>query len=91
MEHIVLTVQNLKCGGCAHTITQKLTALNLLEDIKVEADDDTVAFSYPSELDLDQVKKVLADIGYPVVGEANPLSAKAKSFVSCAVGRMTKN
>ncbi len=91
MEHIVLTVQNLKCGGCAHTITKKLTALNLLEDIQVEADDDTVAFSYPSEFDLIQVKKVLADMGYPVVGEANPLSAKAQSFVSCALGRMSKN
>lgn len=91
MEHIVLSVQNLKCGGCAHTITKKLSALEILEDIRVEADENTVAFSYTNPNDLEKVKKVLTDIGYPVVGEANPLSAKAQSFVSCAVGRFSKN
>lgn len=91
MEHILLTVQNLKCGGCAHTITKKLSALEALQDVLVDADNNTVAFSYTQQNDLDQAKKVLAEIGYPIVGEANPLSAKAQSFVSCAVGRFSKN
>lgn len=66
MIPIVLKVQNLKCSGCAHTITQKLAALHLLKDIKVAADENTVAFSYLQQNDLDQAKKVLADMGYPI-------------------------
>ena len=42
------------------------------------------------ENQLRAVKTKLSDLGYPMVGEQNSLPKKAKSFVSCAVGRMTK-
>lgn len=85
-----LQIQNLKCGGCVHTVSTKLSALENIENVLVDVDTDTVSFDFTSESDLEQVKKKLLALGYPAVGEANPLSAKAKSFVSCAVGRMAK-
>ncbi|MCR9182719.1 MAG: heavy-metal-associated domain-containing protein [Flavobacteriaceae bacterium] len=85
-----LQIQNLKCGGCAHTVTTKITALENIENVLVDVDTDTVSFEYTNEADLETVKKKLLSLGYPAIGEANPLTAKAKSFVSCAVGRMGK-
>ena len=38
---------------------------------------------------LEEVKAVLKKIGYPEDGEANSLGSKAKSYVSCAIGKMS--
>lgn len=85
-----LYIQNLKCGGCAHTVITKISAIENIENVNVNLDADRVSFDYNSESDLQNAIKKLLSLGYPVVGEANPLTAKAKSFVSCAVGRMAK-
>ena len=85
-----LEIQNLKCGGCANTIITRLSALNHITKVSVSNDGFTVSFSYQDETDLMHVKALLAKLGYPVVGEKNALTTKAKSFVSCAVGRMSK-
>lgn len=85
-----LQIQNLKCGGCANTIITKISTIENIENVNVNLDADRVSFDYNSESDLRNAIKKLLSLGYPVVGEANPLTAKAKSFVSCAVGRMAK-
>jgi len=85
-----LQIQNLKCGGCAHTVTTKITALENIENVLVDVDADTVSFDYSNEQDLEQVKTKLLALGYPALGEINSITSKAKSFVSCAVGRMGK-
>jgi copper chaperone len=85
-----LHIQNLKCGGCAHTVITKLSAIENIENVKVDVENDAVTFDFVSETDLETVKQKLLTLGYPALGESNPLTAKAKSFVSCAVGRMAK-
>ena len=85
-----LQIQNLKCGGCANTIVTQLSKLTGISEVIVNNDTDEVSFNSNSETELDAVKKKLSDLGYPMIGEANPLPKKAKSFVSCAIGRMTK-
>jgi copper chaperone len=85
-----LQIQNLKCGGCGHTVTTKLSTLDRITDVTVDVENDIVSFEYTDESDLDNAKKKLLALGYPVLGEANPLTTKAKSFLSCAVGRMAK-
>jgi len=85
-----LHIQNLKCGGCAHTVTTKLSAIQNIENVQVDVENDTVTFDFVSENDLEKVKQKLLALGYPAMGEANPLTTRAKSFVSCAVGRMAK-
>lgn len=88
--NITLEIQNLKCGGCANTIKNKVSSLDI-SDIEIIPDDNTISFSYNNTATLTEAKTLLAKIGYPVIGEKNPLSTKAKSFVSCAVGRMSKD
>jgi len=82
-------IQNLKCGGCAKTITKKLTDLDNVTNIKVDVDESSVAFNYKDELDLAVVIETLKENGYPVEGDENSLGTKAKSFVSCAIGKMS--
>ncbi len=83
-----LAIQNLKCGGCANTIITRLNGLANITDVAVNNETDTVSFNYKNDHDLEEATKLLSKLGYPIVGEHNPLTKKAKSFVSCAVGRM---
>jgi copper chaperone len=85
----IVHIQNLKCDGCITTITKKLNALDDVSEVMVEVADNSVTFEYSEEHTLDVVKKALADIGYPEDGEANSLTSKAKSYVSCAFGKIT--
>ncbi|WP_422105605.1 heavy-metal-associated domain-containing protein [Winogradskyella sp.] len=85
-----LKIQNLKCGGCANTIVTQLSKLIGVSMVTVNNDTDEVHFNYNSETELKTVKKRLSELGYPMIGEANPLPKKAKSFVSCAIGRLNK-
>jgi len=81
-------IQNLKCHGCASTITNKLSELEHIKEVTVDVENDSVSFEYDSEDNLETVKKELHKLGYPLVGEDNKLPTKAKSYVSCAIGRM---
>ena len=83
-------IQNLKCGGCANTVTKNLTTINDITEVEVNVDESSVTFNYENEDALNRAKETLQKLGYPEDGEANSLTAKAKSYVSCAVGKMTK-
>lgn len=85
-------IQNLKCGGCANTIVLQLSKIEGISssDVTVNNDTDEVFLNLEDETVLEKVTKKLSDLGYPLLGETNTLPKKAKSFVSCAVGRLTK-
>lgn len=85
-----LIIQNLKCGGCANTVISRLSELEDINDIEVNNEDNSVSFSYSNEENLNEAMSLLSKLGYPVVGEENTLGKKAKSFVSCAIGRINK-
>ncbi|GAA3599580.1 heavy-metal-associated domain-containing protein [Flavivirga amylovorans] len=87
--NITLEIQNLKCGGCSNTITNKLSDIEHVSDVTTNNEENTVTFSYENEETLLEAKQLLYKIGYPIVGERNALTTKAKSFVSCAIGRMS--
>ncbi|MBT8265111.1 MAG: heavy-metal-associated domain-containing protein [Bacteroidia bacterium] len=80
-------IQNLKCGGCAKTINSKLKQLEEISEIQVDPDFDAVSFSHENESDIDRVKHVLENLGYPVLGDANSRRKKIRSYMSCAMGR----
>lgn len=84
-------VQNLKCGGCANTITKKLS--KNYDNVTVDPESKTVSLEL-EEGQEEAVKNELKELGYPVVGEAmgffESTGAKAKSFVSCAIGKIDK-
>lgn len=87
--NFTVTIQNLKCGGCAHTIVSKVSALENVTDVTVDLESSSVSGTIKSSHDLENIKKKLAVIGYPEEGENNSIVSKAKSFVSCATGKMT--
>ena len=84
-------IQNLKCSGCAHSITQKLQSLTGVDDVFVNVEEDSVVVRHDSDIEKDLVQTALAKMGYPIVGDKNSLGAKTKSYVSCAVGKITKD
>ena len=75
-------VQNLKCGGCAKTIKNKISALEGVSEVMVTPETSEVAFTTTSETVIENVKASLLSLGYPAIDEANSLVYKAKSFVS---------
>ena len=86
-----LEIQNLKCGGCAHTIISKLNGLKGIQNVSLNIETNTVSFDNELPDEIETATTLLSQLGYPVNGEANSIGKKAKSFVSCAVGRMAKS
>lgn len=80
----------MKCGGCANTIVTQLSKINHVSNVSVNNETDEVFLNLEDDTLLEKVTKKLSDLGYPMVGTSNSLPKKAKSFVSCAVGRLTK-
>ena len=85
-----LNIQNLKCGGCEATIIKRLSELDNIHNVFVDHAFATVAFQHKTDQDIKLVKSLLLKLGYPPHGEKNDLRSKAKSYVSCAIGRMNK-
>ena len=78
-------VENIKCGGCMNSIKTALLKLKGLTAVEIDKAEDKVCVSGVTIERNDLVVK-LAALGYPEKG-SNNLISKAKSFVSCAVGR----
>lgn len=85
-----INVQNLKCGGCANNIISKISEIDNIHNVKVDVESSSVSFNYASPNEISLVKAKLKKLGYPIDGDANSISTKAKSFVSCATGKISK-
>lgn len=87
---IEIQVDNIKCGGCASTIRTKLEeAFAAAVSVDIQAGVVTIDSAEESRA---QIVARLAQLGYPESGTAEGLgkaTAKARSFVSCAIGRMS--
>lgn len=90
MEHII-EVENIKCGGCASTIEKQLRKLDSVRAVNVDIEAGRVSVE-AAETDREQLVATLLKNGYPEKGTAEGLKAaqaKARSFVSCAIGKMS--
>ncbi|MFB9271192.1 MULTISPECIES: heavy-metal-associated domain-containing protein [Flavobacteriaceae] len=85
----ILEILNLKCGGCANSIKKGMLAIEGVTEVSVDLETSKVTINSEDVTVLINVKSKLASMGYPEVGDANTIIHKAKSFVSCATGRMT--
>ncbi|WP_304145244.1 heavy-metal-associated domain-containing protein [Mesoflavibacter zeaxanthinifaciens] len=85
-----IIVQNLKCGGCANTISTKLSEIETISNIQVDVEESKVTFNVSNSEDAIEVKQMLKSLGYPSIEDENGLVSKAKSFVSCATGKLSK-
>ncbi|PIR13003.1 heavy metal transporter [Candidatus Falkowbacteria bacterium CG11_big_fil_rev_8_21_14_0_20_39_10] len=79
-----IKVVNIKCGGCEKGIISALEKEGL-KNVQVDVSGQEVSF----EGDRDRAAKKLTQMGYPEAGSpaAKSLLKKAKSFVSCAIGK----
>ncbi|WP_298541346.1 heavy metal-associated domain-containing protein [uncultured Aquimarina sp.] len=84
-------IQNLKCSGCESTIAKKIHNLKGVKDVSVNTNDCTVSFKYDTDDGLETVQKELTKLGYPLADDENNLGKKARSYVSCAIGRIRKS
>ena len=86
-----IQVENIKCGGCANSIRGKLGALEGVSSVEVDVENGIVS-AEAAESMRELLTASLLKMGYPEAGTAEGIAAakaRAKSFVSCAVGRMS--
>lgn len=82
-----LQIENLKCGGCAATIKKGILTIDGVENVDVNLEESSVSIT-STKNNLKEVKIKLSKLGYPEIGDKNTVLHKAKSFVSCAVGKI---
>ncbi|WP_324026255.1 cation transporter [Maribacter sp. BPC-D8] len=85
----VIPIQNLKCGGCAKTIVSKLEEIPTITNVSVSVESSSVSFDALNQEDIATAKTKLKSIGYPSLDQDNSVLSKAKSFVSCATGKLS--
>ena len=86
-------VANIRCGGCANTITSALTEAGFEEvDVDLSCEPRKVTANIGDEAQLAHFKEILRKLGYPLtsdkLGFTEGTALKAKSFVSCAIGKI---
>lgn len=88
---IVIEVENLKCGGCENTLNNALMKLDGIIKVNADAKSSIVQISHSGNTDVIEkaIEEKLAQIGYPIKGTGNNFQ-KAKSYVSCAIGKMSE-
>lgn len=84
--HYKIEVDNLKCSGCAGTIQKGLKSIDGVSDVSVDTETKIIAFNSNEDL-VSRVIQKLGKMGYPEKGTGTGFQ-KAKSFVSCAIGRI---
>lgn len=90
MKTETILVANLKCSGCANTITQKVSAIAGVKKVVVDPEQDSVTVDYEDTTPRAEITKKLYDLGYPEATEENGLLLQLKSYASCMIGRINK-
>ena len=86
-----LEVENVKCGGCARSIEKALRADARLSAVAVDPAAGVVLIEAAADVRA-EAAATLAGLGYPERGSVEGIkaaAAAAKSFVSCALGRLS--
>lgn len=83
-----IQVINIKCWGCINTVTKALESI-WVTDISVDIA--TWKISHEFSWDINIVVNKLSSLGYPEINseEAKSFLKKAKSFVSCAIWKIS--
>ena len=89
---ISIDVENIRCGGCANTITKKLNDIEGINAVEVAIEEQVVTVDTENESLRGIAVAALLKMGYPEKGSVEGLAAlkgKAKSVVSCAIGKVS--
>jgi copper chaperone len=80
-------VENIKCGGCIKSIKEALQQIAGVNTVMVDKDKESVVVT-GTDIGRGIIIDKLGELGYPEKGN-NSLLKKVRSFVSCAVGKMS--
>ncbi len=84
-------VQNVKCGGCANTLKKALKDDFGEVEVNLEKEPREITLEI-DDTKQENLKLKLRSLGYPLADDElstlQNVGAKAKSFVSCAIGKM---
>lgn len=90
MNTITIKVENLKCKGCASTIKNGLIKFHEVRSVEINIEDSSISIYFDGdESNVGKYKVKLTKLGYPIQGNNSTISI-AKSFISCAIGRVSK-
>lgn len=68
MQKTVIKVEGMGCAHCVATVNKAVSALNGVSSVTVDLEGKTVTVEYDSStLQLDSIKKAIADQGYEVL------------------------
>jgi copper chaperone len=88
-----IQVENIKCGGCANSIKKGLMDEAGVSTVEIDVENGMVSID-GENLDRDAIAEHLLKMGYPESGSVEGMkaaTAKAKSFVSCAIGKVSSD
>lgn len=91
METIIY-VDNLKCGGCANTISKNVSQFENVEKVSVITEESKLIIQHQKPIDEVAIKNKLHSIGYPEQNTTtgiDGITCNIKSYVSCAVGKLS--
>jgi len=88
-------VQNVKCGGCANTIKESLKEEFGEVEVDLMQDPRIVTLDIKDEAAEHSFRKKMRSLGYPMededLGTFTKGGLKAKSFISCAIGKINQD
>ena len=89
-------VANVRCSGCAATITKALEEEGFTEiSVDLSCEPRKVTAKTADGARSAQFRAILKKLGYPLhdeeIGYINSAGLKVKSFVSCSIGKFTVN
>ena len=91
VNQIQVHVENIKCGGCEKSIVKGLNSIEGLSNIVIDREQQLISVT-ADESQREAIVAKLKSMGYPEHGSVTGLDAglaNAKSFVSCAIGRVS--
>lgn len=88
MKTETIYIANLKCGGCASTITKELFEIAGVSMVKVNNKTDSVDVTYEDSVEKSSIIGKLHHLGYPEATEENGLLLQLKSYASCMLGKI---
>ncbi len=85
-------VLNVKCAGCAGTVKKALKEEFGKVDVNLEVEPRIITLVTDKNFNEENLRKKMKKLGYPFedeeLGTFEEIGTKAKSFVSCAIGKM---
>ena len=84
-------VENVKCGGCSNTLKNKLKDTFGVVEVNLEMMPRKITLEINDD-QIEDLKVQLKSLGYPLCSDElsvlQHVGVKAKSFVSCVIGKM---